>query len=97
MVLINSIMRQYLWIFGPPHYQHNKVKCSVYDYLTTIKALYHWNRWDFLKKCNAIQTLLQHPHGLILITGATGSGKSTTLYTLLKTMQKQHVITLEDP
>ena len=49
------------------------------------------------KKCNAIKTLLQHPHGLILITGATGSGKSTTLYTLLKTMQKQHVITLEDP
>lgn len=39
------------------------------------------------------------PYGMILITGPTGSGKSTTLYTALKTINKPdvNVITVEDP
>lgn len=47
-----------------------------------------------------VKNLVQHPQGLILITGPTGSGKSTTLAAMLdfmnRTMQK-HIITLEDP
>ena len=42
----------------------------------------------------------QQPHGLILVTGATGSGKSTTLAALvqhLNTTQALHILTLEDP
>lgn len=39
------------------------------------------------------------PYGMILVTGPTGSGKSTTLYTTLKTVSKPeiNVITVEDP
>jgi type IV pilus assembly protein PilB len=39
------------------------------------------------------------PHGLILSTGPTGSGKTTTLYTLLQLLNKENVniVTLEDP
>lgn len=43
--------------------------------------------------------LLQNPHGIILITGPTGSGKSTTLYTMLSELNKisDNIMTVEDP
>ena len=46
-----------------------------------------------------VQEALQKPFGLILSTGPTGSGKSTTLYTLLRMLNKDdtNVVTLEDP
>jgi type IV pilus assembly protein PilB len=46
-----------------------------------------------------VQEALQKPFGLILSTGPTGSGKSTTLYALLRLLNKEdtNVVTLEDP
>ncbi len=47
-----------------------------------------------------IQQWLQYRSGLLLLTGATGTGKSTLLYALLKTFMEQNkfqTITLEDP
>ena len=47
-----------------------------------------------------IPTLLQQQDGLILITGATGSGKSTTLAAMIDALNRQrdlHILTLEDP
>ena len=43
--------------------------------------------------------VLQQPHGIILATGPTGSGKTTTLYTALQTLNKSDVkiLTVEDP
>jgi type IV pilus assembly protein PilB len=42
---------------------------------------------------------IRSPNGLILITGPTGSGKTTTLYSALQTMNapEVHIVTLEDP
>ncbi len=43
--------------------------------------------------------LLKNPHGIILITGPTGSGKSTTLYAMLSEINdtSKNIITVEDP
>ena len=51
---------------------------------------------DELEKFNRI---LSHPNGLILVTGPTGSGKSTTLYTALSELNVEgvNIITVEDP
>ena len=42
---------------------------------------------------------IRQPHGIILVTGPTGSGKSTTLYAALRTMdgQRMNISTVEDP
>ena len=45
------------------------------------------------------QDLIARPHGIILVTGPTGSGKTTTLYSTLKTLatEEVNVCTIEDP
>jgi general secretion pathway protein E len=47
----------------------------------------------------AFQALIQHPHGIILVTGPTGSGKTTTLYCALEKINSpdKKIITVEDP
>jgi len=42
---------------------------------------------------------ITHPNGMILITGPTGSGKSTTLYATLRTLNREdnNILTIEDP
>ena len=42
---------------------------------------------------------IQRPHGIVLISGPTGSGKSTTLYSMLAELDREHknVLSLEDP
>lgn len=51
---------------------------------------------DDLDKINKI---ISKPHGIVLVTGPTGSGKSTTLYSLLKDLNNEdkNIITIEDP
>lgn len=48
---------------------------------------------------NDWNTLTQHSHGIILVTGPTGSGKTTTLYSSLKQLatEQVNVCTIEDP
>jgi general secretion pathway protein E len=45
------------------------------------------------------ERLIERPHGIILVTGPTGSGKTTTLYAALNSIVSDHikVITVEDP
>ncbi|MGD8925839.1 MAG: GspE/PulE family protein [Thioalkalispiraceae bacterium] len=51
------------------------------------KDAFDWNR------------MISHPHGIVLVTGPTGSGKTTTLYSTLKQLAKPevNVCTVEDP
>ncbi|HEY4519541.1 MAG TPA: GspE/PulE family protein [Candidatus Paceibacterota bacterium] len=46
-----------------------------------------------------MRAAIRRPHGLILISGPTGSGKSTTLYSMLSEVDREHqnVLSLEDP
>lgn len=46
-----------------------------------------------------IRSLITKPHGIILVTGPTGSGKTTTLYAALRAINSidKNIITLEDP
>lgn len=60
----------------------------------------HCPSLDTLATPAIVATLLQQRDGLILITGATGSGKSTTLAAMTEALNQQralHIITLEDP
>ena len=52
-----------------------------------------------LEQQRLISEIIKYPQGLILVTGPTGSGKTTTLYTLLGLLNRSthSIITLEDP
>ena len=55
---------------------------------------------DDLRAPIILKDIADSPHGLVLVTGATGSGKSTTLTAMLDYINQQraaHIITLEDP
>ena len=51
------------------------------------------------KQKELILGMITRPHGIILLTGPTGSGKSTTLYTFLRYLAKEdtNIMTVEDP
>lgn len=51
------------------------------------------------KTLNTYRSWLSQPQGMIIFTGPTGSGKTSTLYTSLQTVAKEHVnvVTVEDP
>lgn len=46
-----------------------------------------------------MRRMIQHPHGIILVTGPTGSGKTTTLYAALDALndKSRNILTVEDP
>lgn len=46
-----------------------------------------------------VKTAYEKPYGMILVTGPTGCGKTTTLYSILKLLNRRHVniVTIEDP
>lgn len=51
------------------------------------------------KLLTKIYKLLEHPYGIILVTGPTGSGKTTSLYSMLTVLNKntRNILTVEDP
>jgi type II secretory ATPase GspE/PulE/Tfp pilus assembly ATPase PilB-like protein len=46
-----------------------------------------------------VEDIIARPHGMILLTGPTGSGKTTTLYSMLNALDKEkyNIVSLEDP
>jgi type II secretion system protein E len=51
------------------------------------------------KELETLERILEKPHGIIFVTGPTGSGKTTTLYTCLSRLntRERKIITIEDP
>jgi type IV pilus assembly protein PilB len=51
------------------------------------------------EQLNKVKSLLSRPYGLLLVTGPTGSGKTTTLYSALELIKSVHlnIVTVEDP
>ena len=80
-----------------PAYYGEKVVMRILDQARGIRSLDELG----LSKENieVIRQLMKRPYGLILISGPTGSGKSTTLYAMLKEFDRDHknVLSLEDP
>lgn len=73
------------------------IVCRVLD----PKALrLGWDRLGFPAEIIAkVKTILERPSGLFLVTGPTGSGKTTTLYTAISSLNSagRKIITVEDP
>ena len=74
-----------------------KMVMRIFDPENTVKNLdalgfsaHDAQRWE---------ELVKRPHGIILVTGPTGSGKTTTLYAALQRMDASHnnIMTVEDP
>lgn len=80
----------------PTYYGENAVLRLLADNSTdfTLSAL-GFGEEDQKK----ITAAIQRPHGMILATGPTGSGKTTTLYTLVKMLNTKgiSIVTIEDP
>ena len=74
-----------------------KLVMRIFDPTVLVKD---YNALGFSKKNVADwKHMITHPHGIILVTGPTGSGKTTTLYSTLKSLAKPevNVCTVEDP
>jgi general secretion pathway protein E len=74
-----------------------KMVMRIFDPEATIKGLAALGFGPHEAK--GWQDLIARPHGIILVTGPTGSGKTTTLYSTLKTLatEEVNVCTIEDP
>ena len=73
---------------------------AVLRILNRDRYLLNINQLGFSKEQkNNINKMLQSPHGMILVSGPTGSGKTTTLYSMLNSINKpnKNIVTLEDP
>ncbi|MFT4608077.1 MAG: general secretion pathway protein E [Urechidicola sp.] len=59
--------------------------------------LQHLGMDDVVRK--RLSTMIEKPHGIILVTGPTGSGKTTTLYSILSALNDstRNILTVEDP
>ena len=67
---------------------------------TRAKRCSAWRSWGSCRKrSHASRTSYRKPYGTILVTGPTGSGKSTTLYAALNQVNDpdRNIITVEDP
>ena len=74
-----------------------KVVIRIMDYKASADGIEHL---DFNEKnLEKVYEMINKPNGIILVTGATGTGKSTTVYSILQRLNREEVnlITVEDP
>ncbi len=74
-----------------------KVVMRVLDESNKALTLQELGYWGF--SLRSIQEAIKEPHGMILVTGPTGSGKSTSLYSVLSLLNSPsvNISTVEDP
>lgn len=80
-----------------PSYYGEKVVMRILDQQKGVKGLDELKLTE--RNLNLIRKALVKPYGMILISGPTGSGKSTTLYSMLNEVdrERKNVLSLEDP
>lgn len=84
---------------------HGRFRVNVYRQRASVAVVMRRVRMDIptvdsLKLPQVLKEVSLDPRGLVLVTGATGSGKSTTLAAMLdhrNTNRQGHIITIEDP
>jgi twitching motility protein PilT len=82
-----------------------RFRCNVFNQRGAVAAVYRLipekiMSFTELGLPRVISQLAERPRGLVLVTGPTGSGKSTTLAAMLDQINKsrhQHILTIEDP
>jgi twitching motility protein PilT len=82
-----------------------RFRCNVFNQRGAVGAVYRLipekiRTFGDLGLPSVIATLSERPRGLVLVTGPTGSGKSTTLAAMLDKINSErhdHIITIEDP
>lgn len=80
-----------------PTNEGEKIVVRILDYSASLKGLdsLGFSPGNLIK----VKELIKEPNGIILVTGATGTGKSTTVYSILQTLNTPEVnlVTVEDP
>ena len=85
--------------------ENNRFRVNIFFQMDGVSAVFRVipvkiPALDDLQLPDVIKTFAQKERGLVLITGGTGSGKSTTLAALINEInvtKKKHIITIEDP
>ena len=74
-----------------------KIVIRILDYSKSAEGLESLGLTE--KNLTKIKKMIEVPNGIILVTGATGTGKSTTVYTMLQHLNNEetNIITVEDP
>ncbi|TSC84088.1 MAG: Type II secretion system protein E [Parcubacteria group bacterium Gr01-1014_17] len=80
-----------------PSYYGEKVVMRILDTEKGVKPLPEMGLSE--RNVEIIRRILKRPYGLVLLSGPTGSGKSTTLYAMLNELDREtrNVLSLEDP
>ncbi|MGB3962254.1 MAG: PilT/PilU family type 4a pilus ATPase [Sulfurimonas sp.] len=88
-----------------PFDERNRFRVNVFFQMDGVSAVFRVipvevPSIDQLKLPDVVKSFTQKERGLVLVTGVTGSGKSTTLAALINDInlnKKKHIITIEDP
>jgi len=88
-----------------PFNENNRFRVNIFFQMDGISAVFRSipvkiPTFDELHIPQVVRDFAKKERGLVLVTGVTGSGKSTTLATLvnaINTTKKKHIITIEDP
>src|SRR5678810_1499043 len=82
-----------------------RFRCNMFNQRGAVGAVYRLipekiRSFQELGLPQVLATLSERPRGLVLVTGPTGSGKSTTLAAMIDKINKErhdHILTIEDP